>query len=164
MSITPHPATTAIRTLALVGQTAAGKTCLTEALLWKSGAIGAPGSLERGATVSDFDPLERKVQHSLTSALVHMQHQETRIHLIDTPGYPDFLGQSMTALEAVETAAIVVNATSGIEMMSTRMMEWARHARALPHDHRQQDRRRRASTCRRWSRRSRPPSGANACR
>jgi len=127
MSITPHPATTAIRTLALVGQAASGKTCLTEALLCKAGAIGAPGSLERGSTVSDFDPLERKVQHSLNSALVHMQHQETRIHLIDTPGYPDFLGQSMTALEAVETAAVVISATGGIEMMSTRMMEWARH-------------------------------------
>ena len=127
MSITPHPATTVIRSLALVGQAASGKTCLTEALLWKSGAIGAPGSLERGSTVSDFDPLERKVQHSLNSAIVHMQHQETRIHLIDTPGYPDFLGQSMTALEAVETAAVVVSATGGIEMMSSRMMDWAKH-------------------------------------
>ena len=127
MPITPHPATTAIRTLAFVGQAASGKTCLTEALLVRAGAIGAPGSLERGSTVSDFDPLERKVQHSLNSALVHMSHQDTRIHLIDTPGYPDFLGQSMTALEAVETAAIVVSATSGIEMMSARMMEWAKH-------------------------------------
>ncbi len=127
MSITPHPATTAIRTIALVGQAAAGKTCLTEALLCRAGAIGAAGSLERGSTVSDFDPLERKVQHSLNAALVHMQHQDTRIHLIDTPGYPDFLGQSMTALEAVETAAVVVSATGGIEMMSSRMMEWAKH-------------------------------------
>ena len=68
MAISPHPSTAAIRTLALVGQPAAGKTSLTEALLWKAGAIGAPGSLERGSTVSDFDPLERKVGHSLNSA------------------------------------------------------------------------------------------------
>lgn len=117
--------TAGIRTLAFVGQTAAGKTSLVEAMLHKAGAIGAPGSLERGTTVSDFDPMERKAQHSLNSALVHMSHGDTRIHVIDTPGYPDFVGQSMTALEAVETAAVVINATTGIEMMSTRMMEWA---------------------------------------
>lgn len=114
-----------IRTLALVGQTASGKTSLAEALLHKAGAIGAPGSLERGTTVSDFDPMERKAQHSLNAAVLHLHHHDTRIHLIDTPGYADFVGQSMTALEAVETAAVVVNASTGIEMMSTRMMEWA---------------------------------------
>lgn len=125
MSMTPPPAITATRSLALVGQAAAGKTSLAEALLWKSGAIGAPGSLERGSTVSDFDPLERKVQHSLNSAVMHMQHADTRIHLLDTPGYPDFLGPAMTALEAVETAAVVLSANAGIEMMSARMMDWA---------------------------------------
>ena len=122
---TPNPDIAGIRTIALVGQTAAGKTSLVESLLWKAGAIGAPGSLERGTTVCDFDPLERKVQHSLNAAIVHFSHRETRIHLIDTPGYADFVGQSMTALEAVETAAVVINASTGIEMMSTRMMEWA---------------------------------------
>ncbi len=125
---TPTPDTGAIeriRTLALVGQTASGKTSLAEALLHRAGALGAPGSLERGTTVSDFDPMERRAQHSLNSAVMHLEHHSTRIHLIDTPGYPDFVGQSMTALEAVETAAVVVNATTGIEMMSARMMEWA---------------------------------------
>jgi elongation factor G len=124
----PSPASAGvagIRTLALVGQTGAGKTSLVEALLHQAGAIGAPGSLERGTTVTDFDPLERRVQHSLKSALVHLTHRGTRIHLVDTPGYPDFVGQSMTALEAVDTAAVVVNAAAGIEMMTTRMMAWA---------------------------------------
>ena len=69
--------------------------------------------------------MERRVQHSLNSALMHLQHQGMRIHLVDTPGYPDFLGQSMTALEAVETAAVVVSAVTGIETMSARMMDWA---------------------------------------
>jgi len=116
----------AIRSLALVGQTASGKTSLTEALLHRAGAIGAPGSLERGTTVSDFDPMERRAQHSLNSALVHLKHHDTRVHLIDTPGYADFVGQSMTALEAVDTAAVVINASTGIEMMSARMMDWAK--------------------------------------
>ena len=119
-----------IRTIALVGQTGAGKTSLAEALLVASGAIGVAGSLERGTTVSDFDPMERRAQHSLNSAVLHLDHGATRIHLIDTPGYADFVGQSMTALEAADTAAVVVNASTGIEMSSTRMMEWA-HKRRL---------------------------------
>ena len=121
----PHPEIQTIRTVALVGQTGAGKTSLAEALLAKAGVIGAAGSLERGSTVSDFDPMERRAQHSLNSAVMHLTHRGARVHLIDTPGYADFVGQSMTALEAVETAAIVINASTGIEMMSTRMMEWA---------------------------------------
>lgn len=121
----PHAAVQAIRSLALVGQTGAGKTSLAEAMLHRAGALGAPGSLERGTTVSDFDPMERRAQHSLNSAVMHLTHRDARIHLIDTPGYADFVGQSMTALEAVETAAIVINAATGIEMMSARMMEWA---------------------------------------
>jgi len=126
MASTPSQAATQnIRTLALVGQTGSGKTSLAEALLFKAGAIGAPGSLERGTTVSDFDPMERRAQHSLNAAVVHFNHHDTRIHLIDTPGYSDFVGQSMTALEAVETAAVVISASTGIEMMSARMMDWA---------------------------------------
>lgn len=126
MASTPSQAATQnIRTLALVGQTGSGKTSLAEALLFKAGAIGAPGSLERGTTVSDFDPMERRAQHSLNAAIVHFDHHDTRVHLIDTPGYSDFVGQSMTALEAVETAAVVIGASTGIEMMSARMMDWA---------------------------------------
>ncbi|HSV54159.1 MAG TPA: elongation factor G [Burkholderiaceae bacterium] len=125
MATNSAPALAAIRTLALVGAATSGKTCLVEALLHRAGAIGAPGSLERGTMVSDFDALERRAQHSLSSALVHLQHLDTRVHIIDTPGAPDFLGQSLPALEAVETAAVVINASNGIELMSTRMMNWA---------------------------------------
>src|SRR5881392_565927 len=117
--------TAAIRTLALVGPAAAGKTSLAEVMLQRAGAIGAAGSLERGSTVSDFDPLERRMQHSLNAAVMHLTHQDTRIHFIDTPGAPDFLGQSLPALEAVDTAAVVINAATGIEPMAVRMMEWA---------------------------------------
>jgi elongation factor G len=115
----------ALRTLALVGPATAGKTSLVEALLWKSGAIGAPGTVERGSTVSDWDPLERKAQRSLNSSLVHLRHGGVQAHIIDTPGAPDFLGQSLPALEAVETAAVVISATTGIEPMAVRMMNWA---------------------------------------
>ncbi len=122
----PKYATDAIRTVALVGHGAAGKTTLAEALLHKAGAIAAPGSVDKGTTVCDFDPLEREFKHSLASAIVNFAHRDAHIHLVDTPGYPDFIGQSLNALTAVETAAVVINAQNGIEMVSQRMMQWAR--------------------------------------
>jgi elongation factor G len=115
-----------LRTVAIVGHGAAGKTTLVEQLLAKSKMIGAPGSVERGTTVSDYDALEKTALHSLRSAAVHCDYNGTRIHLIDTPGYPDFIGQAIGALDAVETVAVVVNATSGIELVTRRMMDWAR--------------------------------------
>ncbi|CAD5110301.1 elongation factor G [Zestomonas carbonaria] len=114
-----------IRTVALVGQGDSGKTSLVEALLHRSGAIGSMGSLERGDTVCDFDPLEREYRHSLTSALARCNHAGAEINLIDTPGYPDFIGQAIAALAAVETALVVVNAQSGIELTTRRMMAMA---------------------------------------
>ncbi len=114
-----------IRTLALVGPSAAGKTLLAEALLQRSGVIGAMGTIERGSTTSDSDPLERRMQHSLNTSVLHLNHGDARIHLLDTPGGADFLGQSLPALEAVETAAVVINAATGIEPMALRMMEYA---------------------------------------
>ncbi|MBA4178024.1 MAG: elongation factor G [Leptothrix sp. (in: Bacteria)] len=115
----------AIRTLALVGASAAGKTCLAEALLARAGAINTAGTVERGSTVSDFDALERRMQHSLNTAVMNLAHEGIRIHLLDTPGGPDFLGHSLPALEAVETAAVVVNAAVGVEPMARRMMDYA---------------------------------------
>ncbi len=115
----------AIRTIALIGHGAAGKTTLAEALLHKASVIGAMGSVEKGSTVCDFDPLEKSYQHSLNATPVHLEHRETRIHLIDTPGLPDFIGRAIGALPAVETAAVVINAQNGIEMITHRMMQWA---------------------------------------
>lgn len=115
----------AIRTLALVGHAGCGKTSLAEALLHRGGAIHAAGSVERGTTVCDFDALERKYHHSLNSAIAHLEHRNTSIYLLDTPGYPDFSGLSFSALPAVETVAVVINARTGIEMTARRMMAYA---------------------------------------
>jgi elongation factor G len=114
-----------IRTIALVGQSGAGKTSLAEALLAGAGAIPAAGSVERGTTVCDYTPLEKQLQHSLKLAVASFEAKDTRIHLLDTPGYADFLGHALPALAAVETAAIVINAQNGIEMMTGRFMQWA---------------------------------------
>ena len=114
-----------IRTVALVGQAGCGKTALAEALLAQAGAIPAPGSVERGTTVCDYTPLEKSLQHSLKLAVASFEAKGARIHLLDTPGYPDFLGHSLPALAAVETAAVVINAQNGLEMMTARFMQWA---------------------------------------
>ena len=117
--------TEVLRTVALVGHGAAGKTSLAEALLFATGTINAKGSVERGNTVCDFDPQEKEAGHSLVSAAAGFETEGIRVHLLDTPGYPDFAGQAIAALAGVDTALIVVNAQTGVELMTERMM---RHA------------------------------------
>ena len=87
--------TSDIRNIALVGQAGAGKTLLAEALLAQSGAIKSKGSLARGTTVCDFDPQEKALLHSLDAAICGFESQGRRVNMIDTPGYPDFLGRSL---------------------------------------------------------------------
>ncbi len=119
-------ATSGIRNIALVGPAGAGKTSLTETLLLQAGAIRARGSLARGTTVSDFDPQEKRLQHSLDTAICSFASDGTRINLIDTPGYPDFLGKTLSVLESVEAVAIVVSAVSGVDTLTQRLMDFAR--------------------------------------
>jgi len=116
-----------IRAVALVGHGGAGKTTLAEALLARAGVIPAAGSVEKGNTVCDYDPQEKAAGHSLQSALVNFAWEDVHIHLIDTPGYPDFAGQALAALAGVDTALIVINAQTGIELMTERMMRAAQH-------------------------------------
>jgi len=114
----------AVRNIALVGHAGAGKTRLLEALLAKTGAIHTAGSVEKGSTVSDFTAQEKQHEHSLETAICHFEHDGVFVNILDTPGYPDFVGRSMSVLAGVETAAIVVNAQTGVEMITQRMMEF----------------------------------------
>lgn len=114
-----------IHNIALVGQTGSGKTQLMETLLYYSGAINSPGKLENGTTVCDFEPLEKTYQHSLSNTIASFDYQDKHFNLIDTPGSPDFLGQAMSVFPAVETIGVVVNAQSGIEMVTRRLFEKA---------------------------------------
>lgn len=115
-----------IRNIALVGQAGVGKTLLAESVLVQAGAIRGRGSQERGTLVCDFDAQEKQLGHSLDAAMVNFDTGGCHVNLIDTPGYPDFIGRSLTVLEAVETAAIVVSAINGVEPMTQRMMDFAR--------------------------------------
>ena len=114
-----------IRSIALVGHGGAGKTSLAEALLARTGAIAAAGSVDKRNTVCDFDPQEKAAGHSLNSALVSCDWRGAMLQFIDTPGYPDFAGPAIAALAAVDTALVVINAQTGIELATERMMKWS---------------------------------------
>jgi elongation factor G len=125
----PQYRTEDIRNITLVGHTGAGKTSLIEALLAKSGAIGEAGSIERGTTTTDHDPLEKEYQHSLDSAIASLDFEGTHVNLIDTAGFPDFRGPTLTAMAATETTVIVINANNGIELSTRRLMQRAKARR-----------------------------------
>ncbi|MCG6896928.1 MAG: elongation factor G [Thiocapsa sp.] len=114
-----------VRNIALVGHAGSGKTTLVESLLAATGMIPTAGSVTKGTTVCDFDPMEKELLHSLDSSITSFSAQDKHVNLIDTPGYPDFLGRAVSVLPAVETAAIVISAQSGIEPMTLRMMKAA---------------------------------------
>jgi len=125
----PSYSTEEIRNIALAGHAGSGKTTLFEALLAAGGTLQSPGSVERGTTLSDYEPMERARGHSINSAIASIDHGGVHINLIDTPGYPDFRGPTLSALAAVETVAIVVSAATGIEHSVIRMMDHARARR-----------------------------------
>ena len=118
----PSHATRDLRNVAIAGHGGSGKTTLVESLLAAAGAIAAAGSVDKGTAVCDFEPEERAHHHSLWSAVASLEHESVRVSFVDTPGYPDFLGRALPALAAVETAVVVVDARSGIQTTTRRMM------------------------------------------
>ncbi|MGH8221864.1 MAG: GTP-binding protein, partial [Woeseiaceae bacterium] len=118
-----------IRNICLVGPGNAGKSQLAEALLFAGGAIPKCGSVDRGDTVSDFMPRERQMGHSQYTSICHLDHKGIHVNLIDTPGYRDFYGRALSVLPAADTAAVVINAQAGIELVTRRMMQAAARQR-----------------------------------
>jgi elongation factor G len=115
-----------IRNIAFTGHAGVGKTTLFEALLVAGGSIQTPGTVERGNTVSDTDSQEKSRAHSIDSCVAHIARDGCHFNLIDTAGYADFRGATLSALAAVETVAVVVNAINGIEHGTRRMMMHAK--------------------------------------
>ncbi len=124
----PH-STEQIRNIALAGHSGAGKTTLYEALLQAGGTIQTAGTIERGTTFSDTDPMEKERGHSINSTIAAIDHGGVHINLIDTPGYADFRGPTLSALAAVETCAVVVDAGTGVEHGTQRLMHYAKARR-----------------------------------
>lgn len=105
-----------IRNVALVGHQGSGKTILAEAMLFSSGAIRRMGSIEANNTVSDFHPSEHERQMSVFASLLHAEWKGHKINIIDTPGYPDFVGEVISSLKVADTAIFVMNAIEGVQV------------------------------------------------
>ena len=106
---------TAIRNVALVGPSGAGKTTLVEALLVAAGVLTRSGSVVDGSTVCDFDEAEISQQRSVALALAPLQHNGIKVNLIDTPGYADFVGELRAALRAADCALFVIAANENVD-------------------------------------------------
>lgn len=105
-----------IRNVALMGHGSEGKTTLMEALLFAAGVTDRQGKVEDGSTVTDFDPEEVKRGISISAAIAPIDWKEKMLNVIDVPGYFDFIGEMMGPLRVAETAAILVNAVSGVNV------------------------------------------------
>lgn len=117
-----------IRNIVLVGHGGVGKTTLADQMLFKAGIGSRAGSVDEGTSQLDTDDEARQHHFSISSAMVHFEHHGFRINVIDTPGYPDFVGQVISAICAAETAVITVSATSGVEANTRRTFELAGQA------------------------------------
>jgi len=114
-----------IRNIVLLGHGGSGKTSLAEAMLHKTGATNRLGSVDEKTSICDYYDEEKEHQHSIQSATVHAEHAGKLINIIDTPGYPDFVGPSIKAIPAAETAVLVISASAGIETNTRKMAELA---------------------------------------
>lgn len=110
-----------IRNVALCGHGGAGKTTLIDHLLVKTGAVSGNPSVDDGTSIGDFDPEEKSHQYTIEATVTHATHAGKRFNIIDTPGYPDFIGQTIGGLNGVDNALIVVNAQAGIEVNTRRV-------------------------------------------
>lgn len=109
-----------IRNLVVCGHGSAGKTTLVDQLLVQSGAVSANPSVDAGTSICDFDEEEKHHKHSVESSVTHFDHAGKHFNLIDTPGYPDLVGQMIGSLRAVETALIAIDAHAGIKVNTRR--------------------------------------------
>jgi elongation factor G len=105
-----------IRNIVLLGHGSAGKTSLAEAMLFHTGAINRMGKVEDGTTVADFDDEETRRHISLSLSLVPCEWNKTKINVLDTPGYSDFVGEVISAMHVADAGLVLVDAVSGVEV------------------------------------------------
>jgi elongation factor G len=120
-----------IRNVALISHGGAGKTSLAEAMLFDAGAISRLGSVEAGTSTLDWDPEAQKRRQSVNLSIASVEHDGTRITVVDTPGYADFQADVVEALAAVDAAIVVIDASAGIEVGTEEVWKLA-DERSLP--------------------------------
>ena len=114
-----------IRNVILLGHGGSGKTTLAEAILFKTGQINRCGTVEDGTTVCDYDDAEKESGHSIQASVAHAKYKDHLINIIDTPGFPGFIGGALQAVPAADAALIVINAVNGIEVNTRKLFETA---------------------------------------
>jgi elongation factor G len=112
-----------IRNVAVAGHRGTGKTSLVEAMLFQAGATNRLGSVEASTTVADWDEDEHRRQMSLAASVCHLEWQDRKINLLDTPGDPGFQADTLASLRVVEGALVAVNGVNGVEVQTTRLWE-----------------------------------------
>ena len=117
---------TGIRNVAIVGHGGCGKTQLVSTMLFVAGAVNRLGKVDDGTTVTDFDEEEIARKHTVSSSLAYAEWQKTKINIIDTPGFANFLTDARAALRVVEAAILVVDAVAGVEVQTEKL--WAEAA------------------------------------
>ncbi len=110
--------TEAIRNIAFIGHQGSGKTSLSEILLFTANEINRVGSISEGNTISDYTPNEIEKQISISTSLMHCEWNGTKINMLDTPGYSDFLGDVKSAMRVSDTAVMVLKSAEGVEVGS----------------------------------------------
>ena len=116
---------TNLRNVAIVGHGKSGKTSIAEACLFNTGAVKRLGKVDDGTTTTDYEPEEVKRKLSIGTALAACEWQDYKLNLLDTPGYPDFVGEVKGALQAADSALVVISATSGIEVETEKVWQYA---------------------------------------
>ncbi|MDR1580688.1 MAG: elongation factor G [Synergistaceae bacterium] len=114
-----------IRSIAVVGHGGAGKTSLTEAMLFDSGTITRMGRVEDKNTVSDFDQEEQKRSISINSSLCSFEYKGRTLHVLDTPGFADFVGEQRSSMRVADSCLFAVNGNSGVEVQTLKLWEFA---------------------------------------
>ena len=114
-----------IRNIALVGHGSAGKTTLADKFLTFTGTLSANPSVDDGTSICDFDEEEKHHKHTIEATLTHFMHGGKKFRVIDTPGYPDLIGQVIGTLRGVDTACIVIDASGGIKVNTRRVFQEA---------------------------------------
>jgi len=110
-----------IRNITFCGHKSCGKTTLVDRMLTATGTVNRPASVDDGSSICDFDEEEKSHHYTIEASVVHFDHGGKHFHVIDTPGYPDFIGQAVGAMRGVDMVAIVINAQSGIEVNTRRV-------------------------------------------
>jgi elongation factor G len=117
--------TEAIRNVVLVGNSGAGKTQLAEAMLHAASVTTRLGTPQEGNTVSDFEPEEKDRQTSIFTSVMNLKWKGAHVNLLDAPGYADFIGSALWAMHAADTAVLVLNAASGVDIHAQRYFQIA---------------------------------------